>query len=98
MVKRLLQAGVEAVPVKRPPSGVETPFSGKTVVFTGTISMPRAEAKKAVEAAGGKVSGSVSRKTDYVVAGENPGSKLDVARELGVEVLTEEVFRRMAGI
>jgi len=98
MVKRLLQAGVEPVPVERPSSWVETPFSGKTVVFTGTISMPRAEARKAVETAGGKVSGSVSQKTDYVVAGENPGSKLDVARELGVEVLTEEVFRRMAGI
>ena len=71
-------------------------FRSKTVVFTGTISIPRADAKRMVEAAGGIVSGSVNKKTDYVVAGEDPGSKYDKARELGVRILTEEEFRELA--
>ena len=66
-------------------------FRGKTVVFTGTMdTMTRAEAKTRAEALGARVSGSVSAKTDYVIAGENAGSKLKKARELGVTVLTEE--------
>jgi DNA ligase (NAD+) len=97
MVRRLLDAGVTPIALARP-SRADTPLAGKTVVFTGSISIPRADAKKAVEAAGGKVSGSVSRKTDYVVAGEDPGSKLDKARELGVRVVTEAEFRELAGI
>jgi len=98
MVRRLLDAGVTPRPLPRPSRGLETPLTGKTVVFTGAISIPREDAKKAVEAAGGKVSGSVSRKTDYVIAGEDPGSKLDKANELGVRVLTEAEFRELAGI
>ncbi|MFH1116862.1 MAG: BRCT domain-containing protein, partial [Pseudomonadota bacterium] len=62
---------------------------------TGTLSMPRSEAKRIVQGLGGKVSGSVSRKTDFVVAGAEAGSKLDKARELGVAVLGEEEFRSM---
>ncbi|HET9652338.1 MAG TPA: NAD-dependent DNA ligase LigA [Usitatibacter sp.] len=74
------------------------PFAGKIVVLTGTLSsMTRDEAKERVEAAGGKVTGSVSKKTDYVVAGTEAGSKLDRAQELGVPVLDEEKFRQMLG-
>ncbi len=68
-------------------------FTGKTFVLTGTLSqMKRSDAKKAIEAAGGKVSGSVSKKTDYVIAGEDAGSKLTKAQELGVSILSESEF------
>jgi DNA ligase (NAD+) len=60
--------------------------------------MPREDAKRAVENAGGNVTGSVSNKTDFVVAGADPGSKLDKARELGVRILDEEEFRELAGL
>jgi RimJ/RimL family protein N-acetyltransferase len=67
------------------------PLAGKTLVLTGTLpTLSRDEAKALIEAAGGKVSGSVSKKTDYVIAGEEAGSKLDKARELGVTVLDEQ--------
>ncbi|MDR3056057.1 MAG: NAD-dependent DNA ligase LigA [Zoogloeaceae bacterium] len=69
------------------PPGV---FSGKTFVLTGTLpTLKRDEAKALIEAAGGKASGSVSKKTDYVIAGEEAGSKLDKARELGIPILNE---------
>jgi len=69
------------------------PFAGKIVVLTGTLSaMTRDDAKERIEAAGGKVTGSVSKNTDYVVAGEEAGSKLDKARELGVAVIDEGQF------
>ncbi|TAN81670.1 MAG: NAD-dependent DNA ligase LigA, partial [Gallionella sp.] len=71
----------------------ELPFSGKTFVLTGTLaSMARDEAREKLEALGAKVSGSVSKKTGYVVAGAEAGSKLDKARELGVTVLGEQQF------
>ncbi len=71
----------------------DTFFSGKTVVLTGTLSqMKRADAKKALEAAGAKVSGSVSKKTDLVIAGEDAGSKLTKAQELGIAVMSETEF------
>jgi DNA ligase (NAD+) len=74
------------------------PFTGKIVVLTGTLAaMSRDDAKERIEALGGKVTGSVSKKTDYVVAGEEAGSKLDRARELGVEVLDEEKFLKLVG-
>lgn len=98
VVTGLLGAGVTPASLAAPPAAGESPFLGKTVVFTGTISLARSAAKKMVEDLGGKVSGSVSRKTDYVVAGDDPGSKLDKARELGVTVLNEEDFRAMAGM
>ncbi|HID12119.1 MAG TPA: NAD-dependent DNA ligase LigA, partial [Candidatus Latescibacteria bacterium] len=75
------------------------PLAGKKFVFTGALSsMTRSEAEELVRQLGGEAGGSVSRRTDYVVAGENPGSKFDKARQLGVEVLTEEEFLRMVGM
>lgn len=76
----------------------ESPFAGKTVVLTGTLSIGRNEAKEIIERLGGKVSGSVSKKTDYVIAGEEAGSKRDKAEELGVRILNEEEFRNMIDI
>lgn len=74
-------------------------LKGKTVVITGTLSrLSRKEAEEMVEKAGGKASGSVSRKTNMVVAGENPGSKYQKARELGVPVVDEEEFLKILGI
>jgi DNA ligase (NAD+) len=71
-------------------------FKGKTLVFTGTLStFTRSEAERIVEKLGGNASSSVSSKTDFVVVGENPGSKLDKAKELGIKVLTEKEFQKM---
>src|SRR6266496_4276863 len=75
-----------------------TKLAGKTFVLTGTLAnYSRDEAKKMIEDAGGKVTGSVSKKTDYVVAGADAGSKLDKARELRVKVIDEEGMRRLLG-
>jgi len=89
-VQALLDAGVEPAPPERSAGG---PFTGKTIVITGTLSkMSRDEAKEQIERRGGKVSGSVSKKTDYLVAGEDAGSKLTKAKELGVKILDETQF------
>ena len=78
------------------PRDAPSPFSGKTFVITGTLgSMGRSEAKERLQALGAKVAGSVSKKTDYVVAGEAAGSKLDKASRLGVPVLAEEDLSRI---
>ena len=76
----------------------ESPVTGKTVVFTGTLTkFTRNEAKAQAERLGAKVSGSVSKKTDYVVAGADAGSKLDNARALGVTVLDEDEWITLIG-
>lgn len=73
----------------------DTRFAGMTFVLTGTLStMKRSEAKELILRYGGKVSGSVSKKTSFVVAGEAAGNKLDKANELGIPVLSEDEFRQ----
>ena len=95
VVEELRACGVhweEGAPAERAPQ----PLSGKTLVITGTLpSLSRDQAKDLVEAAGGKVAGSVSKKTDYVVAGQDAGSKLDKARLLDVPVLDEDELRAL---
>jgi DNA ligase (NAD+) len=85
----LLAAGVNWPRAERP-AEAERPLSGKTIVITGTLSRPRDVMKEELIALGAKVTGSVSKKTDYLLAGEEAGSKLDKARELGVRVLSEQ--------
>jgi DNA ligase (NAD+) len=96
----LVDAGVEPErPAPVPPDGAAVdagPLAGKSVVVTGSLEgFDRQSAEQAIRDAGGKAAGSVSRKTDYLVAGENAGSKLARAQELGVPVLDEESFRRL---
>ena len=87
-VQALVDAGVRPQPLEK--QATSSPVAGKGVVFTGTLeTMTRPEAKARAEALGARVAGSVSAKTDYVVAGSDAGSKLKTARELGVTVLTE---------
>jgi len=86
VISQLCEAGVHWSAVEKPQAQL---LSGKTFVLTGTLSMPRAELKEKLQSLGAKVTGSVSKKTDYVVVGDNPGSKHDKAIKLGVEVLDE---------
>ena len=74
---------------------IDSAFSGKTVVLTGAMSKPRDEVKSMLERLGAKVSGSVSKKTDFVIYGEDAGSKLDKAMELGVTTLSVIELEKM---
>ncbi|MBP6858021.1 MAG: NAD-dependent DNA ligase LigA [Candidatus Pacebacteria bacterium] len=91
-IKKLLDAGIKPVSPKIKKGGA---FEGKTFVITGTLSISREEAKKQIQESGGKVSSSVSTKTDFVLVGENPGSKKDEAEKLGVKILKEEEFLKL---
>lgn len=98
MIERLVASGLSPVMEDEGDAiPVDSIFNGKTVVLTGTLStMTRGEATKLLEAAGAKVSGSVSKKTDYVIAGAEAGGKLSKARELGVAVIEDEAeFARL---
>jgi DNA ligase (NAD+) len=93
LVERLRKAGLTFAGKKKERG---TKLAGKTFVLTGTLPhYSRDEAKKLIEDAGGKVTGSVSKKTDYVVAGDDAGSKLDKAKELGVKVIDESEMKRL---
>jgi DNA ligase (NAD+) len=90
-----LEAVLTILPFTRP-AQVQSSISGKTVVFTGTLmTMTRAEAKATAERLGAKVAGSVSKKTDYVVAGEDAGSKLKEAKTLGVKIVSEDEWKSL---
>jgi DNA ligase (NAD+) len=97
LIDRLRKAGVNMAQPKRQ-AAKGGAFAGMTVVVTGTLdSMQRTEAQALIKALGGKATGSVSKKTNLVVVGTDPGSKLAKARELGVEVIDEDEFLRRAG-
>lgn len=97
MVERLKMLGVNME--AKEAETIESALTGKTVVVTGTLpNLGRKEAAELIEKYGGKVSGSVSKKTDYVLAGENAGSKLDKANQLGITVISEEELYRMLNI
>jgi DNA ligase (NAD+) len=94
VIARLLEAGVHWLETEGRADASPGPLAGKTLVLTGTLpSLARDEAKALIEAADGKVSASVSKKTDFVVAGEAAGSKLDKARELNLKIIGEEELR-----
>lgn len=93
LIKRLTEYGVNT---KYEKIQIDNRFEGKTFVLTGTLpTLKRNEAKALIEKYGGKASGSVSKKTSYVLAGEEAGSKLDKANQLGIEIITEEQFLEM---
>ncbi len=98
IIQQMLDAGVRPQPVTpmMDSASIDSPFAGKTVVLTGTLQeLTREEATEALEAMGAKITGSVSKKTDYVIAGEKAGSKLTKAQSLGVPVLDEATFIQM---
>jgi DNA ligase (NAD+) len=99
ILQRLKQLGIQPKSEKvSPKKAEELPLAGKTFVLTGTLpSMTREEATGKIEALGGHVTSSVSKKTDYVLAGAEPGSKFDKAKELGVRIIDEAAFRKILG-
>jgi len=98
LVERLRSAGLNFRSALYSPASHAGAFAGKTFVLTGTLpSLSREEATARIEALGGRVSGSVSKKTDFVLAGEEAGSKLEKAQKLGVRIIEEAEFMRMAG-
>ena len=93
VIDEMLAAGLSPV---RPKKKAASKLTGKTIVVTGTLAnFSRQQTEQAIRDAGAKASGSVSKKTDFVVAGESAGSKLDKARRLGVKVITEKEFMEM---
>lgn len=92
LIAKLRKAGVRVESSARPRS---SKLAGKTFVFTGTLSRPREEYEARVRELGGRASSSVSKETDYVVAGDNPGSKYDKAKKLGVKIVNEDEFGKL---
>ena len=97
-MERLREAGLNFKSELYQPQAKARPFAGKTFVLTGTLpTMTREEVTAKIEAAGGKVSGSVNKKTDYVVAGKEAGIKFDKAQKLGVKIIDERELLRLCG-
>ena len=96
LLKRLRAAGINEHALQAKPKSGGAELAGKNFVLTGTLSVPREEIAERIRSAGGKVSSSVSKKTDYVVAGENAGSKLEAAQTLGIAILSESDFAKLA--
>jgi len=95
VIEKLREAGVKPVGTVQRPSA---PLAGKSFVFTGTLSaFTRSEAKEIVESLGGRVSGTVTKDTDYIVAGESPGAKLQKAQSSVIAVIGEEEFLKLTG-
>ena len=94
LVKRLRAAGVAPFV----PDATGGALSGMTIVFTGTLSVPRVQAQKMAEAMGAKIGSGISASTDYLVAGDKAGGKRAQAEKLGIKVLDEDGFKRMAGL
>ena len=92
VLRKLRAAGVQPVGVEKT---IDERFAGKSFVFTGSLTVPRPDIEERVKKLGARAAGSVSKKTDWVVAGDNAGTKLDKARELGVTILTEEEFEAL---
>ncbi len=96
LITALRQAGIVIEEVETTPTSLQGPFAGKTVVITGTLQgMSRDAVAEAIRRQGGQVTNTVSKKTDMLIAGENPGSKLAKAETLGIEVLSEKEFLRV---
>ena len=96
LIERLRSSGVQMEMAGPAPDRPDQVFAGKTIVVTGTLEvMPREEVKELIEARGGRVTSSVSKKTDFVLAGADPGSKVDKARSLGISIVDEIEFRSM---
>jgi DNA ligase (NAD+) len=93
LIARLKKAGVK--PTVEPRKKSDSAIAGTTWVITGTLSQPRDQIAEMIRERGGKVSGSVSKKTNYLLAGEEAGSKLDKAKKLGVKIIGETDFRRL---
>ncbi|MEY3395095.1 MAG: NAD-dependent ligase LigA, partial [Verrucomicrobiota bacterium] len=97
-LQRLAELGIDPASnnhAPKPSDAPQLPFTGKTFVITGTLSRDRDHFKTIIEQNGGKVSGSISRKTDYLLAGDAAGSKLDKATELEVPILDEAAFNAL---
>ena len=90
-----LESYITPLPPTPKEEAKQNPFKGKTVVLTGSMSKPRGEIKKVLETLGAKVASSVSKKTDFVIYGEDAGSKLQKAKELGVATLGEKEMEEM---
>ena len=97
LLAELKSIGLWPAMEKEEPAASDGPLAGKSLLFTGTLSIPRSEAETMAEKAGGRIVSSVSRKLDYLVAGDSPGSKLRKAGELGVTVIDEQTFLALAG-